>query len=137
MQGLNYPTHTHIQTYRKKKLDAKGLESNSETRGTRISGRTRTQVLGKGKLGSALCPPQEALEHLEHQLSDKTNQLNALRHQVTLRQKRLKELRLQHSLHQLQTTEVQNNNTEAAKVGLAEGYRGLGGGTSGDGRDPP
>lgn len=64
------------------------------------------------------------------------NQLNALRHQVTLRQKRLEELRMQHSLHQLETTEVQDNNTEAAKVGLAEGYRGLGGGMSGDGRDP-
>ncbi|XP_041513341.1 outer dynein arm-docking complex subunit 3 isoform X4 [Microtus oregoni] len=58
----------------------------------------------------------EALEHLEHQLRDKTNQLNALRHQVTLRQKRLEELRMQHSLHQLETTEVQDNNTEAAKT---------------------
>ena len=62
--------------------------------------------------------------------------MNALRHQVTLRQKRLEELRLQHSLHQLETTELQDNNTEAAKVGLAEGYRGLRGGTDGDGRDP-
>ncbi|XP_041513338.1 outer dynein arm-docking complex subunit 3 isoform X1 [Microtus oregoni] len=59
---------------------------------------------------------EEALEHLEHQLRDKTNQLNALRHQVTLRQKRLEELRMQHSLHQLETTEVQDNNTEAAKT---------------------
>ncbi|XP_038179365.1 LOW QUALITY PROTEIN: outer dynein arm-docking complex subunit 3 [Arvicola amphibius] len=59
---------------------------------------------------------EEALEHLEHQLRDKTNQLNALRHQVTLRQKRLEELRLQHSLHQLETAEVQDNNTEAAKT---------------------
>ncbi|CAO2635801.1 Outer dynein arm-docking complex subunit 3 [Lemmus lemmus] len=59
---------------------------------------------------------EEALEHLEHQLRDKTNQLNALRHQVTLRQKRLEELRLQHSLHQLEITEVQDNNTEAAKT---------------------
>ena len=50
-----------------------------------------------------------------------------MRHQVTLRQKRLEELRMQHSLHQLETTEVQDNNTEAAKVGLAEGYRDLGG----------
>ncbi|XP_026634716.1 coiled-coil domain-containing protein 151 [Microtus ochrogaster] len=59
---------------------------------------------------------EEALEHLEHQLRDKTNQLNALRHQVTLRQKRLEELRMQHSLHQLETTEVHDNNTEAAKT---------------------
>lgn len=59
---------------------------------------------------------EEALEHLEHQLRDKMNQLNALRHQVTLRQKRLEELRLQHSLHQLETTEMQDNNTEAAKT---------------------
>ncbi|KAM7337935.1 hypothetical protein ACRRTK_004054 [Alexandromys fortis] len=59
---------------------------------------------------------EEALEHLEHQLRDKMNQLNALRHQVTLRQKRLEELRMQHSLHQLETTEVQDNNTEAAKT---------------------
>lgn len=46
------------------------------------------------------------------------NQLNALRHQVMLRQKRLEELRLQHSLRQLEMAEFQDNNTEAAKVGL-------------------
>ncbi|CAH6857761.1 outer dynein arm-docking complex subunit 3 isoform X2 [Phodopus roborovskii] len=59
---------------------------------------------------------EQALEHLEHQLRDKINQLNALRHQVTLRQKRLQELKLQHSLRQLEVTEVQDNNTEAAKT---------------------
>lgn len=45
------------------------------------------------------------------------NQLNALRHQVMLRQKRLEDLRLQHSLRQLEMAEVQDSNTEAAKVG--------------------
>ncbi|XP_040585931.1 outer dynein arm-docking complex subunit 3 isoform X2 [Mesocricetus auratus] len=59
---------------------------------------------------------EQALEHLEHQLRDKINQLNALRHQVTLRQKRLEDLRLQHSLRQLEMTEVHDNNTEAAKT---------------------
>lgn len=54
------------------------------------------------------------------------NQLNALRHQVILRQKRLEELRLQHSLRQLEMAEIQDSNTEAAKVGPAEGCRVLG-----------
>ncbi|XP_031199636.1 coiled-coil domain-containing protein 151 isoform X2 [Mastomys coucha] len=59
---------------------------------------------------------EQALEHLEHQLREKMNQLNALRHQVMLRQKRLEELRLQHSLRQLEMAEFQDNNTEAAKT---------------------
>ncbi|KAL1782080.1 coiled-coil domain-containing protein 151 isoform X1 [Sigmodon hispidus] len=59
---------------------------------------------------------EEALEHLEHQLREKMNQLNALRHQVTLRQKRLEELRLQHSLRELEMAEMQDSNTEAAKT---------------------
>uniref|UniRef100_D4ABL9 Outer dynein arm docking complex subunit 3 n=1 Tax=Rattus norvegicus TaxID=10116 RepID=D4ABL9_RAT len=59
---------------------------------------------------------QQALEHLEHQLREKMNQLNALRHQVILRQKRLEELRLQHSLRQLEMAEIQDSNTEAAKT---------------------
>ncbi|XP_051012043.1 outer dynein arm-docking complex subunit 3 isoform X2 [Acomys russatus] len=59
---------------------------------------------------------EQALEHLEHQLREKVNHMNALRHQVTLRQKRLEELRLHHSLCQLETTEVQDSNTEAAKT---------------------
>ncbi|XP_052610546.1 outer dynein arm-docking complex subunit 3 isoform X4 [Peromyscus californicus insignis] len=59
---------------------------------------------------------EQALEHLEHQLREKMNQLNALRHQVTLRQKQLEELRLQHSLRQLEMAEAQDSNTEAAKT---------------------
>ncbi|XP_052044809.1 outer dynein arm-docking complex subunit 3 isoform X2 [Apodemus sylvaticus] len=59
---------------------------------------------------------EQALEHLEHQLREKMNQLNALRHQVMLRQKRLEDLRLQHSLRQLEMAEVQDSNTEAAKT---------------------
>lgn len=59
---------------------------------------------------------EQALEHLEHQLREKMNQLNALRHQVILRQKRLEELRLQHSLRQLEMAEIQDSNTEAAKT---------------------
>ncbi|GAB1293961.1 outer dynein arm-docking complex subunit 3 [Apodemus speciosus] len=61
-------------------------------------------------------PHHQALEHLEHQLREKMNQLNALRHQVMLRQKRLEDLRLQHSLRQLEMAEVQDSNTEAAKT---------------------
>ncbi|XP_071458530.1 outer dynein arm-docking complex subunit 3 isoform X2 [Marmota flaviventris] len=59
---------------------------------------------------------QQALEHLDHQLSEKVKQVNALRHQVVLRQKRLEELQLQHSLRQLELTEAQNCNTEEAKT---------------------
>lgn len=59
---------------------------------------------------------EQALEHLEHQLREKMNQLNALRHQVMLRQKRLEDLRLQHSLRQLEMAEIQDSNTEAAKT---------------------
>ncbi|XP_008831809.1 coiled-coil domain-containing protein 151 isoform X2 [Nannospalax galili] len=59
---------------------------------------------------------KQALEHLEHQLREKVNQLNALRHQVTLRQKRLEELKLQHSLRQLEIDEVQDSSTEVAKT---------------------
>ncbi|XP_054418010.1 outer dynein arm-docking complex subunit 3 [Pteronotus mesoamericanus] len=59
---------------------------------------------------------QQALEHLDHQLSEKVKQLNALRHQVVLRQKWLEELRLQHSLRELEMTEAQDGNTEVAKT---------------------
>lgn len=59
---------------------------------------------------------QQALEHLDHQLSLKVKQLNALRHQVVLRQRRLDELQLQDSLRQLEMTEVQDSNTEMAKT---------------------
>nr|XP_020028842.1 coiled-coil domain-containing protein 151 isoform X1 [Castor canadensis] len=59
---------------------------------------------------------QQALEHLDHQLCEKVNQLNAVRHQVILRQKRLDELQLQHSLRQLEMAEAQDSNTEVAKT---------------------
>ncbi|XP_004632879.1 coiled-coil domain-containing protein 151 [Octodon degus] len=59
---------------------------------------------------------QQALEHLDHQLSGKVKQLNALRHQVVLRQRRLDELQLQESLRQLEVAEVQDSNTEMAKT---------------------
>ncbi|XP_012921349.1 coiled-coil domain-containing protein 151 isoform X3 [Heterocephalus glaber] len=59
---------------------------------------------------------QQALEHLDHQLSGKVKQLNALRHQVVLRQRRLDELQLQEGLRQLEMAEVQDSNTEMAKT---------------------
>ncbi|XP_011378626.1 coiled-coil domain-containing protein 151 isoform X2 [Pteropus vampyrus] len=59
---------------------------------------------------------QQALEHLDHQLSDKVKQLNALRHQVALRQKWLEELQLQHSLRELEIAEAQDGNSEVAKT---------------------
>ncbi|KAL6067030.1 hypothetical protein STEG23_031265 [Scotinomys teguina] len=59
---------------------------------------------------------EQALEHLEHQLREKMNQLNALGYQITLQQKQLEELRLQHSLRQLEMVEVQDSNTEVAKT---------------------
>lgn len=59
---------------------------------------------------------QQALEHLDHQLSEKVKQLNALRHQVMLRQKRLEELQVQHSLREIEMAEAQNCNTEEAKT---------------------
>ncbi|KAM5308167.1 outer dynein arm-docking complex subunit 3 [Glossophaga mutica] len=59
---------------------------------------------------------QQALEHLDHQLSEKVKQLNALRHQVRLRQKWLEELQLQHSLRELVMAEAQDGNTEVAKT---------------------
>nr|XP_044998548.1 outer dynein arm-docking complex subunit 3 [Jaculus jaculus] len=58
----------------------------------------------------------QALEHLDHQLREKMNQLNALRHQANLRQKRLNELKLQHRLRQLEMNEAQDSNTEVAKT---------------------
>ncbi|KAF6092763.1 coiled-coil domain containing 151 [Phyllostomus discolor] len=58
---------------------------------------------------------QQALEHLDHQLSEKVKQLNALRHQVRLRQKWLEELQLQHSLRELVVAEAQDGDTEVAK----------------------
>ncbi|KFO28777.1 coiled-coil domain-containing protein 151 isoform X2 [Fukomys damarensis] len=59
---------------------------------------------------------QQALEHLDHQLSGKVKQLNALRHQVVLRQRRLDELQLQEGLRQLEMAEAQDSNTEMAKT---------------------
>lgn len=59
---------------------------------------------------------QQALEHLDHQLREKVNQLNALRHQVGLRQKCLEELQLQHNLRELEMAEAQDGNTEVAKT---------------------
>ncbi|ELK17814.1 Coiled-coil domain-containing protein 151 [Pteropus alecto] len=59
---------------------------------------------------------KQALEHLDHQLSDKVKQLNALRHQVALRQKWLEELQLQHSLRELEIAEAQDGNSEVAKT---------------------
>ncbi|XP_006161566.1 coiled-coil domain-containing protein 151 [Tupaia chinensis] len=59
---------------------------------------------------------QQALEHLDRQLSEKTKQLNALRHQVVLRQNRLSELQLQHDLRQMEIAEAQDGGTEVAKT---------------------
>nr|XP_019600496.1 PREDICTED: coiled-coil domain-containing protein 151 isoform X1 [Rhinolophus sinicus] len=59
---------------------------------------------------------QQALEHLDHQLREKVNQLNALRHQVGLQQKCLEELQLQHNLRELEMAEAQDGNTEVAKT---------------------
>lgn len=59
---------------------------------------------------------QQALEHLDHRLSEKVKQLNTLRHQVGLRQKWLDELQLQHSLRELEIAEMRNGNTEVAKT---------------------
>uniref|UniRef100_A0A8C3X9N0 Outer dynein arm docking complex subunit 3 n=1 Tax=Catagonus wagneri TaxID=51154 RepID=A0A8C3X9N0_9CETA len=58
----------------------------------------------------------QALEHLDHQLSEKVKQLNTLRHQLGLRQKWLEELQLQHSLRELEMAEAQDRNTEVAKT---------------------
>lgn len=54
-------------------------------------------------------------------------QRNALRHQLGLRQKWLEELQLQHSLRELEMEEVQDSNTEMAKVRPVR-CGGLGGG---------
>ncbi|KAM9245058.1 outer dynein arm-docking complex subunit 3 isoform 1-T1 [Dugong dugon] len=58
----------------------------------------------------------QALELLDHRLSEKVKQLNSLRHEVELRQKRLDELQLQHSLRELEMVEAQDSNTEVAKT---------------------
>lgn len=81
--------------------------------GRRKGGRTR------GGFRPLLSLPsfQQALEYLDHQLREKVNQLNALRHQVGLQQKWLEELQLQHNLRELEMAEVQDSNTEVAKVG--------------------
>ncbi|KAK2506320.1 LOW QUALITY PROTEIN: hypothetical protein MC885_020844 [Smutsia gigantea] len=50
---------------------------------------------------------QQALEYLDHQLSEEVKQRNALRHQVRLRQKRLEQLQLQYSLRELEMAEAQ------------------------------
>lgn len=62
---------------------------------------------------------QQALEHLDHRLSEKMKQLNALRHQVCMKQKRLEELQLQHQKCELDIAEKQDNNSDLAKVGGA------------------
>nr|XP_023408165.1 coiled-coil domain-containing protein 151 isoform X1 [Loxodonta africana] len=59
---------------------------------------------------------QQALEFLDHRLSEKVKQLNSLRHEVEMRQKRLDELQLQHSLRELEMAEAQDSNTEVAKT---------------------
>lgn len=59
---------------------------------------------------------QQALEHLNHRLSEKVKQRNALRHQLGLRQKWLEELQLQHGLRELEMAEVHDSNTEMAKT---------------------
>ncbi|XP_066130005.1 outer dynein arm-docking complex subunit 3 isoform X3 [Saccopteryx bilineata] len=59
---------------------------------------------------------QQALEHLDHQLSEKVKQRNALLHQARLQQKWLEELQLQHSLRELEIAEAQDSNTEVAKT---------------------
>ncbi|XP_066130016.1 outer dynein arm-docking complex subunit 3 isoform X4 [Saccopteryx bilineata] len=58
----------------------------------------------------------QALEHLDHQLSEKVKQRNALLHQARLQQKWLEELQLQHSLRELEIAEAQDSNTEVAKT---------------------
>nr|XP_021532310.1 coiled-coil domain-containing protein 151 isoform X2 [Aotus nancymaae] len=58
----------------------------------------------------------QALEHLDHRLSEKVKQRNALQHQVVLRQRRLEELQLQHSLRHLEMAEAQNSHSEVAKT---------------------
>ncbi|XP_024601622.1 coiled-coil domain-containing protein 151 isoform X4 [Neophocaena asiaeorientalis asiaeorientalis] len=59
---------------------------------------------------------QQALEHLDHRLSEKVKQLNALRYQLGLRQKWLEELQLQHGLRELEMAEAKDSNTEVAKT---------------------
>ncbi|XP_049644307.1 outer dynein arm-docking complex subunit 3 [Suncus etruscus] len=59
---------------------------------------------------------QQALEHLDHRLSEKMKQLNALRHQVCMKQKRLEELQLQHQKCELDMAEKQDNNSDLAKT---------------------
>ncbi|XP_040842290.1 outer dynein arm-docking complex subunit 3 isoform X2 [Ochotona curzoniae] len=67
---------------------------------------------------------QQALQHLDRQLSEKVKQLNAARHQLWLRQKWLDELRLRHGLRQLEVLEVRDSSTEVAKEeSLAMGNR--------------
>ena len=75
------------------------------------------------RLPLGLASPQQAFEHLDHRLSEKVKQLNTLRHQVGLRQKWLDELQLQHRLRELEIAEIQNGNTEVAKVRLPRGGR--------------
>ncbi|XP_027944539.1 coiled-coil domain-containing protein 151 isoform X1 [Eumetopias jubatus] len=58
----------------------------------------------------------QALEHLDHRLSEKVKQLDVLRHQVGVRQKWLDELQLRYSLRDLEMAEAQNGNTEVAKT---------------------
>uniref|UniRef100_A0A2K5QYF3 Outer dynein arm docking complex subunit 3 n=1 Tax=Cebus imitator TaxID=2715852 RepID=A0A2K5QYF3_CEBIM len=58
----------------------------------------------------------QALEHLDHRLSEKVKQRNALQHQLVLRQRRLEELQLQHSLCHLEMAEAQNSHSEVAKT---------------------
>lgn len=79
-------------------------------------GEGREEGLGGGLTLLLLPSLQQALEHLDHQLSEKVKQLNALRHQLGLRQKWLEELQLQHSLRELEMAEAQDRNTEVAKV---------------------
>ncbi|KAL0611169.1 Coiled-coil domain-containing protein 151 [Plecturocebus cupreus] len=59
---------------------------------------------------------QQALEHLDHRLSEKVKQRNALQHQVVLLQRRLEELQLQYSLRHLERAHAQNSHSEMAKT---------------------
>lgn len=80
--------------------------------------------MGGFRLPLGLASLQQAVEHLDHRLSEKVKQLNALRHQLGVRQKWLEELQLRHSLRQLEMAEAQNSNTEVAKVRpVKEGWR--------------
>ncbi|XP_032252062.1 coiled-coil domain-containing protein 151 [Phoca vitulina] len=59
---------------------------------------------------------QQALQHVDHRLSEQVKQLNLLRHQVGVRRKWLHELQLRHGVRELEMAEARNGNTEGAKT---------------------